>query len=159
MRASPFTPAFSQNRTWTSRLLPSVVRKVHTALLVQSQRYKYHGCTNSHCWLLAVILFQNNQSSLAVVSNSKTKQANHLRSISITETSSLLRVSPPPESHSIQTVCAFYATIPISRVHYRSLNKSPAVFIPDATLPVIKSPVVFYFLTSNVLSQFWHRLH
>jgi hypothetical protein len=36
---------------------------IHTALLIQSQRYKFRGCTNSHCWLLAVILFRNYQSS------------------------------------------------------------------------------------------------
>jgi hypothetical protein len=58
---------------------------IHTALLVQSQRYKYRGYTNSLFRLLAVILFQNCQSSLAVVSNLETEQASSFAPLPLQE--------------------------------------------------------------------------
>ena len=64
---------------------PYVNLSIHTALLVQSQRYKYRGCTNSLFRLLAVILFQNCQSSLAVVSNLETEQASSFAPLPLQE--------------------------------------------------------------------------
>ena len=131
---------------------------IHTALLIQSQRYKYRGCTNSHCWILAVILSQNNQSSLSVVSNPKTEQASSFAPLPLQELHHYYG-QVRHRNLTASQLCAPFTQrprLPVSIIKARirvllSLSRwLLSVSRSNATLPVIKSPVVFYFPNQSV---------
>jgi len=85
-----------------------------------------------------------------------------LRSIPITETSSLLRVVPPPCPTSVLSLLwVFHLSFSLniratgSHVPYKSLCQVHATFMPGAAQTVSRLPLCFSW--RYVSRQFWHR--
>jgi len=153
-----FTPTFSRNRAWNSRFTRLfLLNHKDNNLFVLYKQFKFFGWPTSNakvsCDFVCNIINRPSR-LLTVLKPSKLTPSLrlHYRGFITTTNQSATEISQNP------SVYAFYVTISISRVPYKSLNKSPAVFIPDAALSVIKSSLVLSFPTSFVLSRFWHRL-